>query len=218
MVWSTLFPKTSQNFFGFSHVFSKPHRPMPLWGSQCKKPIEGRLTRMDCGLACGACADEIEQEIQERPSGGALGEKKATAKEMFFGYFLVGLMFFYGFIGFFNGFSKGLQNATRVFDLQESKDANLQKSNDPSLCRMLVTCLDVLWNLFLLADSEELRSLLANGDETGAALLIAALKDRQKILRGGRGYLSLERGNMGWPWRTIKIHETNQDQSRERNN
>ena len=34
-------------------------------GTQCHKPIEGRLSKMECGLACGACADEIDREIQE---------------------------------------------------------------------------------------------------------------------------------------------------------
>lgn len=36
--------------------------------TQCHKPIEGRLSKMECGLACGACADEIDREIQELQS------------------------------------------------------------------------------------------------------------------------------------------------------
>ena len=38
-----------------------PTRP---WGTQCRKPIDGQLTKMDCGLVCGACSREIEREIQ----------------------------------------------------------------------------------------------------------------------------------------------------------
>jgi len=47
--------------------------------TQCRKPIDGQLTKMDCGLVCGACSGEIEREIQELRSLLAQGDETGAA-------------------------------------------------------------------------------------------------------------------------------------------
>lgn len=50
-----------------------------LPGTQCKKRITGQLTKMECGLVCGACAAEIDREIQELRDMLAEGDETGAA-------------------------------------------------------------------------------------------------------------------------------------------
>lgn len=47
--------------------------------TQCRKPIDGQLTKMDCGLVCGSCSQDIEREIQELRSLLAEGDETGAA-------------------------------------------------------------------------------------------------------------------------------------------
>lgn len=47
--------------------------------TQCRKPIDGQLTKMDCGLVCGSCSQDIDREIQELRSLLAQGDETGAA-------------------------------------------------------------------------------------------------------------------------------------------
>ena len=58
--WDSVF-RSSTPIVKVLHRFPFAHRQQ---GTQCRKPIDGQLTKMDCGLVCGSCSQDIERELQ----------------------------------------------------------------------------------------------------------------------------------------------------------